>query len=125
MTRSVYVVRVGGVEAVLGLWEKAVALTDVEETSRFMMTTFPVVKFEAGKRGSVSAKPGPRRPDDGVSASCGGALHAELAGITGGAAAAAIGGLIIFNSLTLFLQRFYSLLQKHVTQLMWSLEAPL
>lgn len=36
--------------------------------------------------------------------------------------AAVRGGLIIFNSLTLFLQRFYSLLQKHVTQLMWSLE---
>lgn len=38
-----------------------------------------VVKFEAGKRGSASAKPGPRRPDDGLWVSCGGAL----AGLTG------------------------------------------
>lgn len=75
---------IGGVKAVLGLWEKAVALADVEETlSVFQKILSPVVKFEAGKRGSVSAEPDPRRPDDGLLVSCGGALHAELAGITG------------------------------------------
>lgn len=54
---------IGGVNAVLGLWEKAAALTDVEETLRacFQKNTFPVVKSEAGKRGSASAKPGPKK----------------------------------------------------------------
>lgn len=42
------------------------------------------------------------------------------------AVAAVIAGIIIFNGLTLFLEKFYSLLQKkqkksHVMQLMWSL----